>query len=110
MYENSRHRPDDVSKNERHYIYFIDDGQKMMVILKRDLSEMSANTSTDEETTQDLVTRQVQHLLDRVRDNGPLSFRETEILTCAAVGKSNKQIATIFGRSECTILFVNPIY
>jgi hypothetical protein len=66
MYENSRHRPDDVSKNERYYIYFIDDGQKMMVILKRDLSEMSANTSTDEETTQDLVTRQLQRLLDRV--------------------------------------------
>jgi DNA-binding CsgD family transcriptional regulator len=37
------------------------------------------------------------------RDNGPLSFRETEILTCAAVGKSNKQIAIIFGRSEYTI-------
>ena len=57
IYENSRHRPHDVSKNGRHYIYFVDDEQKMMVILKRNLSEMSANHSTDEETTQDLVTR-----------------------------------------------------
>ena len=101
--ENNRHRPHDVSKNGSHYIYFVDDEQKTMVIVKRDLSEMSTNHSTDEETTQDLVTRQVQRLLDRFRDNGPLSFRETEILTCAAVGKSNKQIAIIFGRSECTI-------
>jgi hypothetical protein len=56
MYENSIHRPDDVSKNEDHYIYFIDDGQKMMAILKRELREMSANPSTDEETAQDLAT------------------------------------------------------
>ena len=32
-----------------------------------------------------------------------MSFRETEILTCAAVGKSNKQIAIIFGHREYTI-------
>jgi hypothetical protein len=53
--------------------------------MKRVFSEMSENDSTAKETIQDFITRQMQGLLNRIADNGPLSFSETELLKYAAL-------------------------
>jgi DNA-binding CsgD family transcriptional regulator len=94
----------DVDKSGNPYIYLVDNEQQMMVILKRDLDEISANNSADEPSSiQQFVTEKVHGLLDRMNEKGPLSLREMEVLNYAALGKSNKQIAGIIGLSESTI-------
>ena len=102
--ENGRHNSHDVDKNRCPFVYLIDNEQKMMLILKRDLDEISGNCSTDENSTiREFIAGKVQSLLVRISANGPLSFREMEALNYAALGKSNKQIAQIIGLSESTI-------
>jgi DNA-binding CsgD family transcriptional regulator len=94
----------DFDKSGNPYVYLVDNEQKMMLILKRDLNEISGNTSTDEPSSiQEFITGKVHGLLDRMNSNGPLSMREMEVLNYAALGKSNKQIAEIIGLSESTI-------
>lgn len=94
----------DFDKSGNPYVYLVDNEQKMMLILKRDLNEISGNTSTDEPSSiQEFITEKVHGLLDRMNSNGPLSMREMEVLNYAALGKSNKQIAEIIGLSESTI-------
>ena len=103
---NEKDRPNvpDVDKSASPYIYLVDNEQQMMLILKRDLGEISANNSADEPSSiQEFVTEKVHSLLDRMNANGPLSLREMEVLNYAALGKSNKQIAEIIGLSESTI-------
>lgn len=86
------------------YVYLVDNEQKMMLILKRDLEEISENNFVgDRLAVQTFVTQKVKNLLDRISDNGPLSAREIEVLNYAAMGKSNKQIADLIGLSESTI-------
>ena len=85
------------------YVYLIDDAQKMMVIIKRDFEEMSENSLTEEKTVQDYITGQIEGLLNKINDKGPLSLRETQLLKYAAIGESNKQIAMTIDRSECTV-------
>jgi DNA-binding CsgD family transcriptional regulator len=81
----------DFDKSGNPYVYLVDNEQKMMLILKRDLNEISGNTSTDEPSSiQEFITEKV-------------SMREMEVLNYAALGKSNKQIAEIIGLSESTI-------
>jgi len=88
----------------KQFVYLIDDEQQMMLILKRDLTEISGNDSEDESVPiQDLVTKKIQGLLERVTGCGPLSTREMEILNYAAMGTSNKRIAEILGISESTV-------
>lgn len=102
--ENGRVNSHDVNKNGCPYVYLIDNEQKMMLILKRDLDEIGGSKSADDgSSVQEFVTGKVQSLLDRVSGNGPLSLREMEVLNYAAMGKSNKQIAQIIGLSESTI-------
>ena len=92
-----------VDRNLYPYVYVIDSAEKMMVIMKRDFSEMSGDPRKDEQTTQDFVIRQIESLLVRIDDRGPLSLREKEILRYAALGKENKQIGEILGIKESTI-------
>ena len=102
--ERDRQHAPYIDKNESPYVYLVDNEQKMMLILKRDLDEISGNNSNDEHSSiQKFVTDKVQSLLDRINSNGPLSLREMEVLNYAALGKSNKQIAEIIGLSESTI-------
>jgi DNA-binding NarL/FixJ family response regulator len=101
--ENDRHNSTEIDGSTCQYVYLVDDAQKMMVILKRDLDEMRANKATAEETVKDFITHQMQGLLDRMKDNGPLSIREIEMLKYAALGKSNKEIGEILYISESTI-------
>jgi DNA-binding CsgD family transcriptional regulator len=102
--ENVRLNAQDVAKNSSPYVYLVDNEQKMMLILKRDLDEIGSDKSADERPSiQQFVTEKVQNLLYRVSSNGPLSNREMEVLNYAAMGKSNKQIAEIIGLSESTI-------
>lgn len=102
--ENERHNLPELDKNGCPYVYLIDNEQKMMLILKRDLDEIGGNNSMDEHSSiQKFVTEKVQGLLDRISGNGPLSYREMEVLNYAALGKSNKQIARVMGLSESTI-------
>jgi DNA-binding CsgD family transcriptional regulator len=94
----------DIDKGGNPYVYLVDNEQKMMLILKRDLNEISGNDSADEfPLIQEFVTKKIHCLLDRININGPLSLREMEVLNYAALGKSNKQIAEIIGLSESTI-------
>lgn len=94
----------DLDQKGNPYVYLIDNEQKMMLILKRDLDEISGDNTMDEHSSiQKFVTDKVQSLLDRINSNGPLSPREMEVLNYAAIGKSNKQIAEIVGLSESTI-------
>ena len=94
----------DIDKSGNPYIYLVDNEQKMMLILKRDLDEISGNNSANEPSSiQEFITGKVHSLLDRINGNGPLSLREMEVLNYAALGKSNKQIAEIIGLSESTI-------
>jgi DNA-binding NarL/FixJ family response regulator len=101
--EKERHSSGDVNRKMCPYVYLIDNDQKMMLIIKRDFSEMSGDSASDQKSAQHFVIRQIESLLARIDDQGPMSSRETEILKYAAMGKSNKQIAKILGRSECTI-------
>jgi|PlaIllAssembly_1097288.scaffolds.fasta_scaffold101868_2 DNA-binding NarL/FixJ family response regulator len=102
--EKKAQRSNDVDQNGNPYVYLIDNEQKMILILKRDLDEINGNNSMDEHSSiQKFVTDKIQLLLDRINSNGPLSPREMEVLNYAAVGKSNKQIAEIVGLSESTI-------
>lgn len=94
----------DNDKSRSPYVYLVDNEQKMMLILKRDLDEIGEGNSTGESSSiQKFVTGKVKSLLQRISDNGPLSLREMEVLNYAAMGKSNKQIAEIIGLSESTI-------
>jgi DNA-binding NarL/FixJ family response regulator len=94
----------DADKSANPYIYLVDNAQKMMLILKRDLSEINGNRSADEAAAiQDLIAGKMQNLMERMNSVGPLSLREMEILNYAALGKSNKQIAEIVGLSESTV-------
>jgi DNA-binding CsgD family transcriptional regulator len=94
----------DLEKNASPYVYLVDNEQKMMLILKRGLDEMESHNSEDEPSSiQQYVTSKVQNLLDRISGNGPLSYREMEVLNYAALGKSNKQIARVMGLSESTV-------
>jgi DNA-binding CsgD family transcriptional regulator len=102
--ERDRHNTPALDKNGSPYVYLVDNEQNMMLILKRDLDDISGNNSTDEHSSiQKFVTNKVKSLLDRISANGPLSLREMEVLNYAALGKSNKQIAEIIGLSESTI-------
>jgi DNA-binding NarL/FixJ family response regulator len=93
-----------MDKGSNPYVYLIDNEQKMMLILKRDLNEISGNDSSDEfPLIREFITEKIHCLLDRININGPLSLREMEVLNYAALGKSNKQIAEIIGLSESTI-------
>ena len=75
----------DFDKSGNPYVYLVDNEQKMMLILKRDLNEISGNTSTDEPSSiQEFITGKVHGLLDRMNSNGPLSMREMEVLNYAA--------------------------
>jgi DNA-binding CsgD family transcriptional regulator len=90
--------------NNNPYVYLVDNEQKMMLILKRDLDEIGGTNPTDDPSSiQEFITGKVHSLLDRINSNGPLSLREMEVLNYAALGKSNKQIAEIIGLSESTI-------
>jgi len=94
----------DADKSANPYIYLVDNAQKMMLILKRDLSEINGNSSADEAADiQDFITGKINNLLERINSGGPLNPREMEILNYAALGKSNKQIAEIVGLSESTV-------
>lgn len=94
----------DLDKNVCPYVYLVDNEQKMMVILKRGLDEMESDNSEDEHSSiQEYITSKVQNLLGRISGNGPLSYREMEVLNYAALGKSNKQIARVMGLSESTV-------
>ena len=97
-----RFHPAEFDKTHQ-YVYLIDDAQKMMVIIKRDFKEMNENSVTEEKTVKDCITRQIEGLLDKINNNGPLSFRETQLLKYAALGESNKRIAKTIDRSECTV-------
>ena len=98
-----QHIPD-TDKVGNPYVYLVDNEQQMMLILKRDLDEISGKDPADESPSiQEFITEKVQGLLDRINTNGPLSLREMEVLNYAALGKSNKQIANIIGLSESTI-------
>ncbi len=102
--EKDRQNVPAIDKSGNPYVYLVDNEQKMMLILKRDLDEISGNNSTDEHSSVQLfVTNKLQSLLERINSNGPLSVREMEVLNYAALGKSNKQIAGIIGLSESTI-------
>ena len=102
--EKDKQQLPDIDKGGNPYVYLIDNEQKMMLILKRDLNEMSGNDSADEfPLIQEFITEKIHCLLDRININGPLSLREMEVLNYAALGKSNKQIAEIIGLSESTI-------
>lgn len=94
----------DIGNGGNQYVYLIDNKQKMMLILKRDLDEMGGNCAADRPASvKEFVTEKVHGLLERINGNGPLSLREIEVLNYAAMGKSNKQIAGIIGLSESTI-------
>jgi DNA-binding CsgD family transcriptional regulator len=94
----------DMNKSGNPYVYLIDNTQNMMLILKRDLDDINGNNSTDEPiSVQEFIKGKMHNLMDRIDSNGPLSFREMEVLNYAAMGKSNKQIAEIIGLSESTI-------
>ena len=102
--EKDKQRVPDTDKSSNPYIYLVDNEQKMMLILKRDLNEIGGNDSIDDlPSIQEFITEKVHCLLDRINANGPLSLREMEVLNYAALGKSNKQIAQIIGLSESTI-------
>jgi DNA-binding NarL/FixJ family response regulator len=102
--EKDIHTMSDFDRSGNPYVYLVDSEQQMMLILKRDLTEISGNNITDESSSiQEFITEKVHCLLDRINSKGPLSLRETEILNYAALGKSNKQIAEIIGLSESTI-------
>jgi DNA-binding CsgD family transcriptional regulator len=102
--ENDRQTLPDLEKNGCPYVYLIDNEQKMMLILKRDLDEIAGDNPADEHSSvEKFVTGKVQNLLDRISGSGPLSYREMEVLNYAALGKSNKQIAGVMGLSESTI-------
>jgi len=100
--ESGRHNSYEVKKNVSGYVYWVDNDKEMMLILKRDFREMGGN-SLAHETLEEFIARKMQDLLSRIGNKGPLSLRETEILQYAAMGKSNKEIAKILDRSECTI-------
>ena len=94
----------DMDKSGNLYVYLIDNTQNMMLILKRDLDDINGNNSTDEPVSvQEFIKGKMHNLLDRIDSNGPLSFREMEVLNYAAMGKSNKQITEIVGLSESII-------
>jgi DNA-binding CsgD family transcriptional regulator len=102
--EKDKQRLPDIDKSSNPYVYLVDNEQQMMLILKRDLNEISGNDSADEfPSIQEFISEKVHRLLDRINVNGPLSLREMEVLNYAALGKSNKQIAEIIGLSESTI-------
>lgn len=102
--EKDKQRLPDIAKSGNPYVYLVDNEQQMMLILKRDLNEISGNDSADEfPSIQEFISEKVHRLLDRINVNGPLSLREMEVLNYAALGKSNKQIAEIIGLSESTI-------
>lgn len=102
--EKDKQRLPDIDKSGNPYVYLVDNEQQMMLILKRDLNEISGNDSADEfPSIQEFISEKVHRLLDRINVNGPLSLREMEVLNYAALGKSNKQIAEIIGLSESTI-------
>ena len=94
----------DVDKSANPYIYLVDNAQKMMLILQRDLTEKNGSSAEDEAANlKSFVTWKINNLLDRINSAGPLSLREMEILNYAALGKSNKQIAELVGLSESTV-------
>jgi DNA-binding CsgD family transcriptional regulator len=102
--EKNKQQVPDTDKMSNPYVYLVDNEQKMMLILKRDLNEIGGNDPADEAPSiQEFITEKVHCLLDRINVNGPLSLREMEVLNYAALGKSNKQIAEIIGLSESTI-------
>ena len=102
--ERDKQRLPDNNKIGNPYVYLVDNEQQMMLILKRDLNEISGKEPADEfPSIQEFITEKVHCLLDRINANGPLSLREMEVLNYAALGKSNKQIAQIIGLSESTI-------
>ena len=102
--EKNKQQVPDTDKMSNPYVYLVDNEQKMMLILKRDLNEIGGNDLADEAPSiQEFITQKVHCLLDRINVNGPLSLREMEVLNYAALGKSNKQIANIIGLSESTI-------
>ena len=101
--KDKQHLPDN-NKIGNPYVYLVDNEQQMMLILKRDLNEISGKKPADEfPSIQEFITEKVHCLLNRINANGPLSLREMEVLNYAALGKSNKQIAEIIGLSESTI-------
>lgn len=94
----------DVYKSGNPYVYLVDNKQKMMLILKRDLEEIGVNNIIDESSyIRDFINEKVHGPLHRTNSGCPLSHREIEVLDYAATGKSNKQIAAIIGLSESTI-------
>jgi len=94
----------DTDKSAHPYIYLVGNAQKMMLILKRDLTEKNGSSAEEEEANlKTFVTWKINNLLDRNNSAGPLSLREMEILNYGALGKSNKQIAEIVGLSESTV-------
>jgi DNA-binding CsgD family transcriptional regulator len=102
--EKEKQQIPDIDKTGNPYIYLVDNEQQMMLILKRDLDEISGKESADNfPSIQEFITEKVHCLLDRINVNGPLSLREMEVLNYAALGKSNKQIAEIIGLSESTV-------
>jgi DNA-binding NarL/FixJ family response regulator len=94
----------DFDQSSNPYVYLVDNKQKMMLIIQRDIREISGNdTANDSSSIQTFISDKVHSLLDRININGPLSGREMEVLNYAALGKSNKQIADIIGLSESTV-------
>jgi len=94
----------DADKSANPYIYLVGNAQKMMLILKRDLTEKNGSSAEEEAANlKTFVTWKINNLLDRNNSAGPLSMREMEILNYAALGKSNKQNAEIVGLSESTV-------
>ena len=50
----------DIDKSGNPYIYLVDNEQKMMLILKRDLNEINGNNSADEPSSiQEFITGKV---------------------------------------------------
>ena len=102
--ERERENTPNIDNSGNPYVYLVDNEQQMMLILRRNLDEISGSNSADEASSiQEFISEKVHSLLDRVNGNGPLSLREMEVLNYAALGKSNKQIAAIIGLSESTI-------
>lgn len=93
---------DDAHKHGYVYIYLIDHEQKVMLILKRNITELRYDV---ESTTsiQELLNNKLRNLSDRINENGHLSVREIEILNYAAFGISNRQIADTLKLSESTV-------
>jgi DNA-binding NarL/FixJ family response regulator len=79
--------------NSNQHVYLVDNGEQLMLILKKGFEESINDGTTNEDAT----------INEFITGKGPLSLREMEVLNYAAMGKSNKEIAEVMGLSESTI-------